>query len=70
MFQSPFHEAIILWNVWRGGLPLDSVPSEGGLVLFIELSPTVRAYDVDLETLKSYVIIDDVSQRLRGVSST
>lgn len=59
---------IIPWCIWRGGLPVNSEFSQKGLELSVEFAPAVRTFDANLETLRSYVIIDYVSQRLLGVT--
>ena len=59
---------IIPWCIRRGGLPLDSELSKKSLELAVEFAPAVRTFDANLDTVRSYVVIDYVSQHLRGVT--
>lgn len=65
--SSPLLDAIVLSSVWRGSLSLDFALAQEGLKLAVELASAPRAYDVNLEALKSNVFVDYAVQRHRGL---
>lgn len=65
--QSLFLDAIILWGVSWGGLSLYSALAQENHELVAELSSAIRAYDANLDALRSNIFVDDTLQSLRWV---